>query len=96
MTIKTVEFDGHTFVAGLTKLSLIIHRYILVLIIFGRMTGDTAIKAYDIIAVCPDSLTHGQIAFVKQEFHMVTTHVIRIGDNTALQPGCTRARQHFC
>ncbi len=96
MTIKTVRLDRNTLVAGLAKLFFFVHRNILAFIIFGRMAGDATTKAYNIIAVRPDSLAHGQITLVNQEFHMVTTHIIRIDNNTALQIGRARSGQHFC
>jgi hypothetical protein len=87
VTVKTVELDRNTLVTGLTKLSFVIYRYILVLVIFSRVTSDTAAYTNYVISVCSDTLMHGFITPMVQVLHVVATHILCIRDNAALQPG---------
>jgi hypothetical protein len=62
MALKTIKLGGDANMAGLAKLALIIHWYIMATVVFGCVASYTFIQA-EILGA--DSLIHGFITLME-------------------------------
>ncbi len=62
MALKTIKLGYDANVAGLTKLSLIIHWHIMATVVFSRVASYTFIQAK---ILGTDTLTHGFITLME-------------------------------